>query len=221
VRKLSPHAGEYQHIEKIHHDAGVPNHAENEHGSAIIIALMLLVTMTVIALMASETVVTENFIIRNEAIYRQNINMVEAALMEGFQLFMQRLPDDPDIVDVNNSILPWVNSKDDNWAANTWYAPDSATRILTAANALDITTSQTLTDRGETVAGNLRASFIGWEMVPLPGGGSESLAVGANIPVWRRGRIVAEYVSRDGGGADNGYGMLRMETGLKRRIVIN
>jgi hypothetical protein len=221
VKKISSHAGEYQHIKKTYYCACVCNHAENEQGSAIIIALMLLVIMTVIGLMASENVVTENFIIRNEAIYRQNVSMVEAALMEGFQWFMQRQPDDPNIVDVNNSALSWVNSKDDTWAANTWYTADVGFRILSGSNSLDVNTSQTLADRGETSAGNLRASFIGWDLVPLPDGGSESLAVGANIPVWRRGRIVAEYASRNAGGGDNGYGMLRMETGLKRRIVIN
>lgn len=193
----------------------------NQEGSIIIIALMVLVVMTVIGLMSSRTVVTENFIIRNQGIYKQNVNMVEAAIMEGLQRFMQLAPDDQDIVDVDASGLAWVNNMKDAWAATEWYTQDTSDRILDAGNSLDINTAQTLADRGEAAAGNLRTAFVGWDIVALPGGGSESLGVGSNDPVWRVGRLIGEYVSRTGGGADHGYGMLRMEIGIKRRIVIN
>jgi hypothetical protein len=36
-------------------------------------------------------------------------------------------------------------------------------------------------------------------------------------PIWRQGRILAEYVSADAGGKDNGFGMLREEMGIKRQ----
>lgn len=39
--------------------------------------------------------------------------MVEAALMEGLQRFMQLLPDNPNIVNVDASALPWINNMDD------------------------------------------------------------------------------------------------------------
>lgn len=193
----------------------------NQEGSIIIIALMALVIMTVIGLMSSQTVVTENFIIRNQGIYKQNINMVEAALMEGLQLFMELEADDPDIVDVNTSGLAWINNMGDAWAAFDWYTQDSSDRILDAGNSLAINTPQILGDRGEAAAGNLRTAFVGWGIVTLPGGGSESLAVGSNDPVWRQGRLMSEYVSRTGGGADHGYGLLRMEIGVRRKIILN
>jgi hypothetical protein len=192
----------------------------NQEGSIIIIALMALVIMTLIGLMSADTVVTENFIIRNQAIYKQNLNMADAAMMETFQRFMQLPPDSPDIVDVNGSSLAWVNDMHAPWAAVDWYAVNTSERLLDAANSLDINTAANLADRGEGAAGNLRAAFVGWETVQLPEGGSESLGVGSNKPVWRAGRILSEYVSL-GGGADHGYGMLRMEMGLKRRIVLN
>jgi hypothetical protein len=196
------------------------NPLANQDGSIIIIALMVLVIMTVIGLMSSDTVVVENFIIRNQAIYKQNMNMVDAAMMEAFQRFMQIPPDSPNIVDVDGSALPWVNDMHDAWAAVNWYTINSSARLLDATNSLAINTAANLADRGENAAGNLRAAFVGWETVPLPEGGSESLGVGSNEPVWRAGRILSEYVSL-GGGADHGYGMLRMEIGLKRRIVLN
>lgn len=193
----------------------------NQEGSIIIIALMALVIMTVIGLISSQTVVTENFIIRNQGIYKQNINMVEAALMEGLQLFMEIEADNPDIVDVNTSGLAWINNMGNAWAATDWYARDSSDRILDAGNSLAVNTPQPLADRGEAGSGNLRYAFVGWGIVTLPGGGSESLAVGSNDPVWRQGRLISEYVSRTGGGADHGYGLLRMEIGVRRKIVLN
>jgi len=195
--------------------------ASNQDGSIIILALMVLVIMTVISLISSSTLVTENFILRNQGIYKQNINMAEAALMEGLQLFMQQPPDSNNIVDVNTSGLAWVNNMNDTWAATDWYAIDSSARILDGTNSMAIATPQNLADRGEAGAGNLRTGFVGWAIVPLPGGGSESLDAASGEPVWRQGRLISEYVSRDAGGIDNGNGMLRMEIGVKRRIVLN
>lgn len=192
----------------------------NQNGSIILIALMVLVIMTVIGLMSSRTVVTENFIIRNQGIYKQNVNMVEAAIMETLQRFMQLEPDDANIVNVNASALTWINDINDSWAATDWYTETSAL-ILNAANSMTIVTPADLIQRGEAATGNLRTAFVGWEIVALPGGGSESLGIGSNDPVWREGRLIGEYASRTVGGTDHGYGMLRMEIGVKRRIVIN
>ncbi|MCU0599125.1 MAG: pilus assembly PilX N-terminal domain-containing protein [Desulfobacterales bacterium] len=199
----------------------VRNPLANENGSIIIVALMVLVIMTVIGLLSADTVQVENFIIRNQAIYKQNMSMADAAMMEAFQRFMQIPPDSPNIVDVDGSALAWVNDMHDPWAAVDWYNVDTSARLLDATNSLAINTAANLADRGENAAGNLRAAFVGWETVPLPGGGSESLGVGSNEPVWRAGRIMSEYVSLGGGGADHGYGMMRMEIGIKRRIVLN
>jgi hypothetical protein len=213
-------------IEKIQNhlvSVNLPGHdpLANQDGSIILIALIVLVVMTLIGLMSADTVVTENFIIRNQAIYKQNVNMADAAMMELYQRFMQLPPDNPDIVDVNGSAIAWVNDMHAPWAAVDWYVINTSDRMLDNTNSLDINTAPNLADRGENAAGNLRASFAGWETVELPEGGSESLGVGSNKAVWREGRILSEYVSLGGGGADHGYGMVRMEMGLKRRIVLN
>lgn len=196
------------------------NPVSNQNGSIILIAMMVLVIMTVIGLMSSQTVVTENLIIRNQGIYKKNVNMVEAAIMESLQRFMQLDPDDQDMVNVNASSYAWVNNMNDAWAAVDWYTPDTSALILNAGNSMAIATPADLVLREEAATGNLRTAFVGWDVVALPGGGSESLGIGSNDPVWREGRIIGEYASR-AGGADHGFGMLRMEIGVKRRIVIN
>ena len=185
----------------------------------ILVALMALVIMTVIGLISSNTVVTENFIIRNQGIYKSNVNMLEAAIMEGLQLFMQIPVDNQNLVDVNASANDFLNDINANWAAVNWYASNSSARILNPAAALDITTPQALIDRGEAGGGNLLVAFVGWETISLPGGGSVSLLTGASVPpVIKKGRIIGEYISRNAGGADNGYGMLRMEIGVLRYV---
>jgi hypothetical protein len=194
---------------------------QNEKGSIIIIALMILVTMTAIAVMSSRTVVTENFIIRNQAIQRQNISMVEAALIEYLQRFMHLENDDPDLVNVNTSSLTWINSKNDTWADIDWFTPGSSDRILDTSNSVGIV-PQLLTDRGESHddtlgTANLRVAFAGWQ--PVTGG---SLGTGSSQdPVWREGRLMSEYVSLNASGDYHSYGMLRMEIGVRRRLVVN
>lgn len=185
----------------------------------ILVALMALVIMTVIGLISSNTVVTENFITRNQGIYKINVNMVEAAIMEGFQEFMQRPVDDPALVDVDSVTNDYINDIKDPWAANTWYATDSSARVLVPATALDITTPQALIDRGEAGGGNLLVSFVGWEtVIPRSEGGSASLKGGSTAgAIVRQGRILGEYASR-ADGADNGFGMMRMEIGVQRYV---
>ena len=174
----------------------------NQNGSMIIVALMTLVIMTVIGLISSQTVVTENFIIRNQGIYKINVNMVEAAIMEGFQLFMQRPANDPALVDVDSVANDYINDIRDPWAGTDWYRQDDSARVLVPATALDITTPQALIDRGEAVGGSLLVSFVGWETVVLNSeGGSASLVGGSTAgAIVRQGRILGEYASRDGGG---------------------
>ena len=72
--------------------------------------------------------------------------------------------------------------------------------------------------RGENANINLLYAVVGWAPTDLGTGGSESLVVGSG-PVWHEGRVLAEYVSSDGGGNDNGNGLLRMEIGVKRQWV--
>lgn len=54
----------------------------NEEGSAIVIALIILVLLTMIGIVATDNTVIELQIVRNEAIYKQNFYRAEAAVVE-------------------------------------------------------------------------------------------------------------------------------------------
>jgi hypothetical protein len=192
---------------------------KNQNGSIMVIALMVLAIMTVISIMSSNTVVTENFIIRNIGIYKQNVNLVDAATQEGLQEMMQ-LPDDSANFDVNASANDWLNDKDEAWTQAPWY--NAAGRLLDASNSQAATDLPLINDRGENGNGNLRYAFVGWRPFTMPGGGSASIVVSGpgQQTVRRQGRILAEYVSIDGGN-DNGFGRLRMEIGVQRQVPIN
>ena len=58
----------------------------NEEGSAIVIALIILVLLTMIGITASDNTVIELQIVRNEAIYRQNFYRAEAAVIEAAEI---------------------------------------------------------------------------------------------------------------------------------------
>lgn len=55
---------------------------ENQEGSAIVIAVMILMLLTIMGLMATNLNVTENLIVRNDVIYKRNFYRAEAAATE-------------------------------------------------------------------------------------------------------------------------------------------
>ena len=185
---------------------------DNPNGSVTVLVLMVLAIMTVIGIVSSDTVVTENFIIRNAAIHRQNVSLVESALMEGLQRFMQM---DNNVVGNFDPILPndWINADagvfDNAPGIPGWYETNFNGRVLDATNSMDANTMPLLAVRGENLNGNLRIALVGWG--PVFGG-----SILANQVNMHGGRCVAEYVSMDAGGNDNGFGLLRMEIGLRR-----
>lgn len=190
---------------------------DNQEGSVIVIALMVLAIMTVIGLMSADTTVTENFIIRNAGIHKQNVNLVESALMEGLQDLIQIDASDPDNLSPDKASDDWIVSDDNAWTEDAWYDSDYANRLLDDSNS-DIpelisnnnTNSMSMLNiRGEEGAGNLRIAVVGWDSAP----GASLKATG---PTRKAGRVLGEYVSTDGGGNENGFGMLRMEIGVER-----
>jgi Tfp pilus assembly protein PilX len=192
---------------------------DNQDGSVIVIVLMVLVTMTVIGIMSSDSLVSENYIVRNVGIHQQNVDLVESALMQGLQRFMQIDDSNPANFNVNASPTDWLNYRlntnpaDNEYLINTiWYQNNFTQRCLNAKNSLVANILPLLTTRGENGNGNLRFAIVGWAPV-----GNQSVTVGAGAPVWHQGRIIAEYVSTDAAGNDNGYGLIRMEIGVKRK----
>ena len=195
----------------------------NQDGSVMVLALMVMAVMMVIAIASSDTVVTENFIIRNVGIHKENVNLVESALMRGLQDFMQIPDNNPDNFDPDISNTDWINNRTAAWTTGAWYNRGDVSTMLNANNSINANEDAfgtnwiaTLATRGEAANGVLRCAIVGWEPVIYATGGSSSLVVGAGA-IWHAGRVLGEYVSVDGGGADNGNGMLRMELGLRRQ----
>ena len=88
----------------------------NEEGSAIVIALIILVLLTMIGITATDNTVIELQIVRNEAIYRQNFYKAEGSVIELAQ-----------IMEVNNISTPasfdWLTDKStalDMTVASNW-----------------------------------------------------------------------------------------------------
>ena len=189
---------------------------ENQNGSVMILALMIMAIMMVLVIASSETLVIENYVIRNAGMHKQNVNLVESALMEGLQRFMQIPDNDPDNFDPDASNTDWINPRNAAWTTAAWYNRGDVQTLLNANNSLNTNAMTTLAVRGEAANGVLRCAVVGWAPVTYGSGGSESLVVSGK-PVWHGGRILGEYVSADAGGNDNGNGFLRMELGVRRQ----
>ncbi len=58
---------------------------QNENGTAIISALLILMLLTIVSITATDTTTTEKRIVRSEAVFEQNFYLAESAAMEGVQ----------------------------------------------------------------------------------------------------------------------------------------
>ena len=85
-----------------------PGPIGNQNGSVMILALMIMAIMMVIGISSSDTAITENFIVRNVGIHKENVNLVESALMLGLQTFMQIRDNNPDNFDPDISNTDWL-----------------------------------------------------------------------------------------------------------------
>ncbi len=85
----------------------------NEEGSVILMALIVLVALTMIGIVSTDNTVVELQIVRNETIYRQNFFRAESAGIDGAQVmedsdltaaipWIQTLATAPDMEDVSN-----------------------------------------------------------------------------------------------------------------------
>ena len=126
----------------------------NQDGSVIVMVLMILAIMTVIGIVSSNTVITENFMVRNVGIRKQNVNLVESALMQGLQQFMQLNTGNPNNFDPTLNI--WINDRTITTAGapeeliNTiWYENTFTQPCLDVNNSLAANTLPLLATRGE------------------------------------------------------------------------
>jgi Tfp pilus assembly protein PilX len=65
---------------------------DNEQGSAIVMALIVLVILTIIGIVSTSDTVFELQIVRNEAMYRRNFYRAESAIVESAQLLELSTP---------------------------------------------------------------------------------------------------------------------------------
>jgi Tfp pilus assembly protein PilX len=192
------------------------NPIANQNGSVLVLTLMIMVIMAIIGISSTDTVVTENFIMRNVGIHRENVNLVESVLMEGLQAFMQLDDSNAANFDPATSNIDWINDRNDAWTTGTWYDRNDVSTQLVAGNSDNTNANlETLNNRGEANV-VLRTALVGWAPVTFGQGGSSSLVVTGGA-VWHAGRVLGEYVSADAGGNDNGNGFLRMELGVRRQ----
>jgi hypothetical protein len=68
----------------------------NEDGTAIVSALLILMLLTFIALAATDTTINEKSMVRSEAIFEQNFSLAESAALEGIQKLANQSTDEVD-----------------------------------------------------------------------------------------------------------------------------
>lgn len=109
----------------------------HQNGSIILLVMMLIVIMSTIGIASTSITVTENFIVRNTAIRKQNIQIMDAVAIEAMQRVMDTAyvnnntnldPSDTDdeIFPLNPTSLNWVIDKN-IWVSSgklaEWYDP--------------------------------------------------------------------------------------------------
>jgi hypothetical protein len=193
---------------------------QNDRGTVILIALMTLALMTIVGVSAISMSTSEALCVRNIGIHKQNLRLVESAVMEGLQRVVD-MEFDGAISDLNPKMTtqPWIQD-DEDWEVSMekqWCSTTSTGPVLSADNstvpegvingtAMD---NMILSQRGELDDGNLfaapiRYALIGWDTAP-------KCTLKATAPARRSGRLLAEYVSEN-------YGILRLEIGLERKF---
>ncbi len=206
-----------------------------QEGSVIVVVLMLLVIMSIIGVASTNTTVTENFIVRNSSIRKQNLHLADALAAEANQRVIDFAYDDPDFpdaflthedIDPDLTDLIWVHDKDE-WETNghkaDWYNPVHAGRVLDKDNSeapqslIDNTNSgiaRILSKRGEWDFGTpddeespIRYALVGWDHITE---GGESITEGASEEI-KKGSILVEYVSKD-------YGVIRLVVGVRLKF---
>jgi hypothetical protein len=193
---------------------------ENERGAVMILALMILALMTIIGISAISMSTSEALSVRNTGIHKQNLHLVESAVMEGLQRIMD-MEFDRAISDLDpqRTTLDWIcddeaweKTNEKNWCSSTSCGP-----VLNAGNSVvpegimkgSARENVILFQRGELDEDNpsgapLRYALIGWDTAPR-------CTLKATTAARRSGRLLAEYTS-------NNYGILRLEIGLERKF---
>lgn len=127
----------------------------NEEGSAIVIALIILVLLTMIGIVSTDNTVIELQIVRNDAIYKQNFYRAESAVVELGQIMEDNDISTPASYDwLTNSAAALDMEVVANW---DWNAGGNSQLSLNMDNAADVNnnTAQAAISNGIASGGSL------------------------------------------------------------------
>ncbi len=125
----------------------------NENGSTILIAMIILLLLTIIGISATNTTQIELKIAGNEKIYRQNMNLAEAAVNVGVQRISE-LSGEADGEQLQElvaatSSLDWMNG---STVASTYFTVSSNWQYLVAEKTAD---NDDTTDNSQVLPSNI------------------------------------------------------------------
>ena len=109
----------------------------NEDGSAIVIALMVLMVVTIIGISSSNKTTVELQIVRNEGIYKENLYLAEGGAQEAIQRIWNISREDPFLLEKRAPV--WLNDDSiDMENINNWDndgADDDDTSFISSLDA--------------------------------------------------------------------------------------
>ena len=210
----------------------------DENGSIIVIVVMLLALMSIIGISSTNTTITENMIVRNAGIRKENLHMLDTIAAEAYQRVNDveySDPADPTAFLTVDEILPempghfpWVHDKD-VWATSgnlaDWYDRDFVGRVLVPGNSavpesiFDPTSADpdednkimVINNRGEW-DGVPNNSPIRYALVGWEFVLDENIAVNVpGAPKLKMANLLVEYVSED-------FGVMRLIVGIKKEF---
>jgi hypothetical protein len=82
-----------------------------EQGTAIVAALLILLLLTFVAISATDTTINEKAMLRSEALFEQNFSLAESAALEGLQKLASK--DNDDIDDLNPNLISSTSTNKD------------------------------------------------------------------------------------------------------------
>jgi len=128
---------------------------KNEEGSAIVVAVMILMVVTIIGVSSTNTTTVELQIVRNDGIYKQNLYLAEAAAQEGIQRIWNVSRNDP--FQLERKAPVWLNDIDmsnlGNWDNDGAGGDDTA-----EVSSTDPDSSLAVRDAGIAEGGSLDIS---------------------------------------------------------------
>ena len=128
---------------------------KNEEGSAIVVAVMILMVVTVIGVSSTNTTTVELQIVRNDGIYKENLYLAEAAAQEGIQRIWNLSRTDPFLLERRAPV--WLNDIDMS-DINNWDNDDADGDDTAEVSSTDPDASLAVVDAGIAEGGSLDIS---------------------------------------------------------------